>query len=117
MTELTCIICPLGCRIGVKPAAAGMKITGHGCRRGEDYARDEVTNPKRTLTSVVRMGESGQLLPVKTAGQIPKDKIFEAMAELKKIRVEVPVEIGQVIRGNFAGTGVALVATKRVVSN
>lgn len=110
--EITCIVCPMGCRISVENPGGELKLSGAGCRRGEHYVRDEITCPKRMLTSVVAVEGSRQLLPVKTAAPIPKELIFNAMAEIKKIQVKGKIHNGQVIKENLAGTGVALVATK-----
>jgi len=98
MTELTCIVCPVGCRLKVEQGKEGLKIIGNGCRRGVAYARDEMTAPKR-------------MLPVKTETAIPKAKIYAAMEEIKAITVSPPVMIGQVIKENLAESGVPLVAT------
>mgnify|MGYP004509899865 CR=1 FL=1 len=115
--ELTCIRCPLGCAITVTLEGSTIQeITGFTCKRGEDYARQEVLDPTRTVTSVVFIdSESERMLPVKTKEDIPKDKIFEIMEALKSVRVKAPVKIGQVILENAAGTGVPVVATKDVI--
>ena len=43
--ELTCIGCPLGCAVTVEMEGGEiLKITGNTCKRGEEYARKEVTN-------------------------------------------------------------------------
>ena len=112
MTKLTCIVCPIGCRLRVARELDGLKVTGNECRRGEEYAKDEVTAPKRIVTAVVKVDEGERMLPVKTAQAIPKEIIFLAMEEIKEIIVAPPVTSGQVIKENLAGTGVALVATK-----
>ena len=115
--DLTCIRCPLGCAITVTLEGSTIQeITGFTCKRGEDYARKEVLDPTRTVTSVVFIdSESERMLPVKTKEDIPKDKIFEIMEALKSVRVKAPVKIGQVILENAAGTGVPVVATKDVI--
>lgn len=115
--ELTCIRCPLGCAITVTLEGSTIQeITGFTCKRGEDYARKEVLDPTRTVTSVVFIdSESERMLPVKTKEDIPKDKIFEIMEALKSVRVKAPVKIGQVILENAAGTGIPVVATKDVI--
>ena len=115
--ELTCIRCPLGCAITVTLEGSTIQeITGFTCKRGEDYARKEVLDPTRTVTSVVFIdSESERMLPVKTKEDIPKDKIFEIMEALKSVRVKAPVKIVQVILENAAGTGVPVVATKDVI--
>ncbi len=114
MPEITCIGCPLGCKIKVETGEKGFKTTGEGCPRGVAYAKDELTAPKRVLTAVVAVEGREILLPVKTAKAIPKEKLFEAMAEIKQIRVKPPVTIGQIVWENLAGTGVGLVAGKDV---
>lgn len=115
--QLTCINCPLGCPLVVDTDEQGsvIKVTGQTCKRGEDYGRKEVTAPTRTVTSTVAL-ENG-LLPVvsvRTAGDIPKGKIFECMAEIRKARAAAPVKIGQVLIENVAGTGVDIIATVNV---
>jgi CxxC motif-containing protein len=116
MLELTCIVCPVGCRILVEPAGDEVRISGQGCPKGETYARDEALAPKRVVTSVVTVVGRPGLLPVKTVAPILKEKIWAAMAEIREIRTEAPVKIGQVIREDLAGTGVGLVATKTIVA-
>ena len=82
---------------------------------GDKYARNEVTNPERTVTStVVIQGGDRPRVSVKTRENIPKDKIFDCMREIDNARVNAPVNIGDVIVGNVAGTGVDVVATRKV---
>lgn len=115
--ELICIGCPLGCSVTVELEGNEiLSVAGNTCRRGEDYARKECTNPTRIVTSTVPVdgGEIPQV-SVKTASDIPKDKIFACMAELKKIRIKAPVRIGDVVLADAAGTGVDVIATKDVL--
>ena len=113
--ELTCIGCPMGCALTVTIDNNDITVTGNTCPRGADYAKKEVTDPRRTVTSSVFVdGGSTVKVSVKTKTDIPKDKIFACMDEIRKIRVKAPVAIGDVICDNIAGTGVALVATKNV---
>ena len=110
--ELTCIGCPMGCTLQVETENGQvLRVTGNTCRRGDIYARKEVTNPTRIVTTTVRVAGGG-VVPVKTKEDIPKGKIMECVNELKKIEVKPPVLIGQVIMENAAGTGVDVVATK-----
>lgn len=115
--ELTCIGCPLGCQITVELENGEVtSITGNTCKRGSDYARKEVTNPERTVTSTVMIegGETDTFLPVRTASDIPKDKISECMQCLKGVTVKAPVAVGDVIVADVAGTGVDVVSAKTV---
>lgn len=114
--ELTCIGCPLGCVVLVEMDGSEIKsITGHTCKKGEEYAMKEMTNPTRIVTSTVRV-EGGHLdmVSVKTKSDIPKGKILECVKTLKDICVKAPVHTGDVIVGNIAGTGVDMVATKEI---
>ena len=114
--KLTCIGCPMGCPLTVVMNGKDVvSVTGNTCRRGDVYARKEVTNPTRIVTSTVRVsGGSIDMVSVKTKEDIPKDKIFECVRALKGIRIPAPVHIGDVILTNVAGTGVDIIATKNV---
>ena len=90
MTELTCIVCPKGCRLNVDEEN-GFLVTGYGCPRGKEYGHKELTAPTRTLTSIVRIeGAIHPCCPVKTSGEIPKRLIIQAMNLLKKVRLSAP---------------------------
>ena len=114
--DLTCIGCPLGCSLVVTMENNEVtSVTGNTCPRGDAYARKEVTNPTRIVTSTVRV--NGGSLPMgscKTKEDIPKGKIFEVTEALKSITLEAPVHIGDVVLSNVAGTGVDVIATKNV---
>lgn len=113
--ELTCIGCPLGCQVTVNMDGSEITVTGNTCKRGDDYARKEVVNPTRIVTSSVHVsGGEIEMVSVKTKEDIPKGKIFDCMEEIRKVTVEAPVAIGDVVIENCAGTGVAVIATKNV---
>ena len=113
---LTCISCPMGCPLTVEMDGDEIiSITGNTCKRGEVYARKEVTAPTRIVTSTIKVtGGSADMVSVKTKTDIPKDKIFECIKCLKGVSVRAPVHIGDVIVPNAADTGVDIVATKDV---
>ena len=112
--ELICINCPMGCQMTVTMDGDNISVTGNTCPRGEDYAKKEVTDPRRIVTSSVPVtGSDIKRISVKTKTDIPKDKIFDVMAVIRKTGVKAPVEIGDVIIEDIAGTGVQLVATQR----
>ena len=57
--ELICIGCPMGCPLTVQLEDGEiLSITGQTCKRGEVYARNEVTNPTRIVTSTVMVDEA-----------------------------------------------------------
>lgn len=114
--NLTCINCPLGCSLEVTmDGKEVVSVTGNNCPRGDIYARNEVTNPKRVVTSSVYvMNGDRAVVSVKTEEAIPKDKIFECVEAMRTLKVEAPVKIGDVILEDIAGTGVRLVASANV---
>ena len=116
--NLTCIGCPLGCQIMVElENGEVVSLTGNTCKRGDDYARKEVTCPTRIVTSTIKVnGGNAPTVSVKTKSDIPKDKIFECVKVLKDVMVQAPIAIGDVVLENVAGTGVDIVATKAVES-
>ncbi len=111
--EMTCIVCPIGCRMTITEVDGELQVQGNQCPRGEKYAVEEVKNPTRIVPTTVRIA-GGVLprLPVKTAEPIPKDKIFDVMADVNQVTVEAPISVGDIIIENAAGTGVAIVATR-----
>ena len=115
--ELTCIGCPLGCPLTVTLKGNEVtNVTGNTCPKGAIYAKKEVTNPTRIVTSTVRVsGGMAQMVNVKTASDIPKSKIFECVEALKDVVVTAPVKIGDVILSNVAGTGVDIIAARNVL--
>ncbi len=113
MKELICIVCPKGCHL--RAEEDGGTVTGHSCPRGEAYARAELTNPTRVLTTTVRCtGGVYPRCPVKTDRPIPKGLLFRAMEELDGVELAAPVEAGQVAAENICGTGANVVTTRRL---
>lgn len=113
--HLTCIRCPRGCQIdAVVDGGQVVSITGNSCKRGEVYAQAEATNPVRVVTSSVPVVGSAMhhMVSVKTAGDVPKSKVFEVVASLKGVTVTAPVAIGDVVVSDAAGTGVDIIATR-----
>ena len=108
--NLTCIGCPLGCAL--KVTIDGENVT---CKRGADYGAKEVTHPMRIVTSTVCVKNGTiPMVSVKTAQDIPKEKIMDVMDCINRITVEAPVHIGDVLLSDAAATGVDIVATKNV---
>lgn len=117
---LTCIGCPLGCPLSATLDDAGeiVRIEGNTCKIGEDYARKDISNPMRTVTSTVRVCGSktgAVMVSCKTRTDVPKNRIFDVMLDIKGITLVAPVHIGGVVKANVAGTGVDMIATKEVV--
>lgn len=116
--ELTCIGCPMGCALTVEMKDGSVvSVSGNTCQQGDIYARKEVTNPTRIVTSIIPVigSKEESMISVKTAHDIPKDKIFECMKDLKTVCVKAPIHIGDVVLKNVADTGVDVIATKEAL--
>ena len=111
--ELICIGCPLGCMLTVEIEGSEVtNVTGNTCPRGKTYAEKEVTNPTRIVTSTVKVvGGDRPSVACKTKNDIPKSKIFDVARALKEVEAKAPINIGDVLVEDVAGTGVAIVAT------
>ena len=114
--RLTCIICPKGCSLRVRLEAGRVTLVeGNHCKRGAQYAEKEVTNPTRTVTTIIPVrGGREKMLSVKTRTDIPKAKVQACMRALKNVTAEAPVQIGNVILADVAETGVDIIATKEI---
>lgn len=114
--NLTCIGCPLGCAIAVEMENNEiLRVSGNTCKRGDIYARNEVTHPTRIVTSTVRVnGGTIPMVSVKTQSDIPKEKIMDIMKCLESISIDAPISIGDIIVEDAAGTSVNIIATKNI---
>ena len=115
MKEIICITCPKGCHLKVDEESYA--VTGNACPRGAVYGANELRNPVRVVTSTVIVEGPSRRLPVKTDRPIPKGKMFEVMEEIAKVRVRPPVQVGDVLIPNVAGTDGNVVATKELTMN
>lgn len=114
--QLNCIVCPMGCAVKVILEEGNIKeISGFTCPRGEKYAREEVTAPKRTLTTTVKIiGGELPLLPVISKTTLPKEKIVACARCLATISVKAPITEGTIIQKNILNLGVDIVAARDI---
>lgn len=113
---LICIECPKGCGLSVDiENCRVVKVTGNTCPQGKEYAISEIENPKRILTStVLAQGLALKMIPVRTDSPIPKNKILEAMEEIKRIKINKPAATGEILVKDFLGLGVNLISTRQI---
>ena len=92
-----------------------LSITGNTCKRGEVYARTEVTAPVRTVTTTIKVtGGMQDRVSCKTKEPVPKEKIFEVMDAINNSAATAPILTGDILIEDCAGTGIPVVATKAV---
>jgi len=113
-TELICITCPMGCTLDVTHEGDTIvNIEGNTCKRGEDYAKEELTNPQRMVTTTVRVaGGLHPLLPVYTSAPIPKARIFDLLAEIRRVEIQAPIRVGDVVLEDVVDTDVDVLASR-----
>lgn len=112
--RMICINCPMGCSLEVDVYGDNITVSGNGCKRGEEYAKNEIKAPKRIVTSTIRV-EKGEraMVSVKTDREIPKNRIFEIMEVIRNTRIKAPVKIGDIVIENVLGTGANIITTQR----
>lgn len=111
--EIICTVCPMGCQITVEGREGKIKaVSGNGCPRGEEYARNEFIRPMRLLTSVAKtQGVADMpLLAVRSDRAVPKDRLFACMEEIRRLCLTAPVHRGDVLIANVADTGANIIA-------
>ena len=105
MRELTCVECPMGCKISVETVDGKFEFSGYTCPRGKMYAENEVVDPKRVVTSTVKL-LSGGVLPVKTDKPVSKKDMFKVMEVINSITATAPVKTGDVIKSEVYGANI-----------
>ena len=114
----TCIICPNGCEVTAEYEGTKLlSCSGNLCPRGEEYVRQELQDPRRTISSSVTVqGGELPLVSVRLTKPVPRDRIFYIMHEISQIKLTAPVAAGQVLRANILGLESDLIATRNVAA-
>lgn len=114
--EFICVTCPVGCaiRAGIEGDEV-VEVQGPACRRGAAFVREELTAPRRTLTTTVRVaGGALPLVPVRSREPLPKGIVLDVAARLRAVELEAPVAAHQVVMADALGSGVDIVTTRAV---
>ena len=138
--NIICIGCPMGCELTVwsegsdvkdgnasgdstkdgnvkdSNAKGDIKVTGELCKIGVTYGIEEASNPTRNIATSVRVeGGDIPMLSVKNDRPIPKGKIMDCVRAVHKVKMVAPVDMGDLVLADAAGTGVGFVATRVIV--
>ncbi|MCL2184937.1 MAG: DUF1667 domain-containing protein [Treponema sp.] len=115
MKNITCITCPISCRITVDIVDEIHIISGNKCSRGREYAKTEMMSPVRSLTTTVKtVFPNMPVLPVKTNRDVPKEMIPEIISKLANVLIIKNISIGEIIIFNILGSGCDIVATSEI---
>ncbi|MHA1269831.1 MAG: DUF1667 domain-containing protein [Candidatus Helarchaeota archaeon] len=114
--NITCIGCPKGCQIKVTKYSNGdLKAEGFSCKKGEEYAIQEYKEPRRILTTTIKV-KNGllPLIPVRSKTPIPKDKLFDCMKYIAGIEVNPPIKMGDILIHNILNLDIDIIASRNL---
>jgi CxxC motif-containing protein len=120
--ELTCITCPIGCRLVAERLPEGeLAVSGNRCARGAAYAREELLAPKRTVTATCRavarpIGGAAEAavkrIPCRTTAPCPRERVDELLSAIYALEVPLPVARGRILIKDALGLGIDVMATR-----
>ncbi|NVM16091.1 MAG: DUF1667 domain-containing protein [Candidatus Lokiarchaeota archaeon] len=115
---IRCIVCPTGCQIQAISKGSDIVFEGYTCKRGLEYAQQEYFEPKRILTTTIRV-ENGflPLIPVRSDKPILKVKLNEALNEIAKTQVNAPIQMGEILIEKILGLDSNIIASRDLTKN
>ncbi len=114
--QFICVVCPVGCTIDAMVEDGQLlEACGHDCKRGIAYVHEELTCPKRMLTTTVRViGGSLPLVPVRSSESLPKELLLQVAARLREVVLEAPVTEHEMVVEDVFGTGVNIITSREM---
>jgi len=111
--QFICVVCPVGCTIEATVEDGELlEARGQACKRGIAFVHEELTAPKRMLTTTVQVtGGSLPLVPVRSSGPLPKEMVLEVAARLRRVVLEAPVREHQMVAANVLNTGIDIITS------
>lgn len=114
--NMTCIICPNGCNLTITKDDDKITVKGNTCKRGEDFGVKELTNPVRTISSIVSTSfKDKPVVPVRVSKEIPKDMIFKVMEEINKVKLHKKVGRGYKVIEKVLGLDCDVIVTSDIL--
>jgi CxxC motif-containing protein len=112
--KIICITCPKGCTLDVtREGKTILKVEGSGCKRGQEYVRRELLDPRRMVATTISVqGSTHPLLPVYTSAPFPKPRILELLASLRKVQLQAPIKMGDIVMKDALGEGIDILASR-----
>lgn len=95
-SDLICTCCPNGCALIAKQLNSGeFAIEGALCKRGNEFGIAESTDPRRTLTTTIRVsGGRYPLVSVRSAIPVRKAELKSLVKSLRNVTLTAPVYCG-----------------------
>lgn len=113
--KIVCLSCPRGCNLTIINENNNITVKGNRCPLGIKFGKQEITEPKRMLTTTIKVKNSNILVPVKTSDVIPKNKIKNVIEIINKKDISLPVKMGDILIENILNLNVNIVATRSII--
>ena len=112
----TCVVCPNVCEIEAETNGTHVfSLSGNLCPRGAQYVKQEITDPRRTIATSVRVtGGDLPLASVRLTKPVPKRIISLVMREIRRVTLPAPVQAGTVIIKKVLGYDSDVIVTKSI---
>ena len=116
MSQLICISCPQGCHLNAELSADGSwQISGNRCPRGEVYAKQELTDPRRVVTAVMPCANMERpFIAVRTTVPCPKAKIPALLNMLYRTTAPADVKNGDIVIKNIDNSEISVIVTENI---
>lgn len=117
--EFICITCPVGCTLqAIVEGEELIEVEGGRCGRGVDFVREELTDPRRTLTTTVQVeGGTLPLVPVRSEAPLPKERLLDVARVLREVVLSAPVAQHEVVLEDVLGSGVDIITSRSIPRN
>jgi len=112
--HFVCVVCPIGCEIDiVHDGSKIISMEGNKCEKSEEFVRQELIEPMRILTTTVRIqGSKWPVIPVRTDKTVPKRLFPRIMRQMRRINLQAPVNILDVVVTDVLHTGANIITTR-----
>jgi len=112
--HFVCVVCPVGCEIDVvHDGGKIISMEGNKCEKSEEFVSQELIEPMRILTTTVRIqGSKWPVIPVRTDKAVPKRLFPRIMKQLRRTKVQAPVNMLDLVVRDVLRTGANIVATR-----
>lgn len=112
--HFVCVVCPIGCEIDVvHDGSKIISMEGNKCERSEEFVSQELIEPMRILTTTVRIqGSRWVVIPVRTDKSVPKRLFPRIMRQLRRVKLQAPVNMLDVVVRDVLGTRANIIATR-----
>ena len=117
--HFVCVVCPIGCEIDVvHNGGKVISMEGNECKKSEEFVNQELIEPMRILTTTIRIqGARWAVIPVRSDKAVPKRLFPQIMKQLRRIELQAPVNMLDVVVKDIVGTGANIIATRTMPSD